>query len=106
MDEIERLNKEKYFGGLYNAEEEHRKMEETARLYGIEQGKVIGIEEGKVIGIEEGKVIGIEEGKNIGITEGKKEIAIKLLEKNMTLEEISEITDLSMEEIKMLKENQ
>ena len=81
-------------------------MEETARLYGIEQGKVIGIEEGKVIGIEEGKVIGIEEGKNIGITEGKKEIAIKLLEKNMTLEEISEITDLSMEEIKMLKENQ
>ena len=90
MDEIERLNKEKYFGGLYNAEEEHRKMEETARLYGIEQGKVIGIEEGKTIGIEEGK------------KEQSKEIAKKLLKDNMTLEKISEITSLSMEELKEL----
>ena len=94
MDEIERLNKEKYFGGLYNAEEEHRKMEETARLYGIEEGKVIGIEEGKVIGIEEGKTIGLEEKS--------KEIAKKLLKENMSLEKISEITDLSIEELEEL----
>ncbi len=94
MDEIERLNKEKYFGGLYNAEEEHRKMEETARLYGIEEGKVIGIEEGKVIGIEEGKTIGLEEKS--------KEIAKKLLKENMSLEKISEITDLSIEELEKL----
>ena len=43
MDEIERLNQEKYFGGLYDAEEEHRKMENTARLYGIEEGRNIGL---------------------------------------------------------------
>ena len=86
MDEIERLNKEKYFGGLYNAEEEHRKMEETARLYGIEQGKAIGM----------------EEGKTKGMKEKSKEIAIKLLEKNMTFEEISEITSLPIEDIQEL----
>ena len=50
-------------------------------------------------GIKEGK----EEGKQEGIEESKKEIAKKLLNKNMPLKEISEITELTIQEIKNLE---
>jgi len=77
---------------------------------GIEYGKSIGLNEGKAIGISEGKAIGISEGKTIGISEGKaigkkekqKEIAKKMLELKMPIEQIKEITDLSKEEINQL----
>ena len=53
-------------------------------------------------GLEEGKKEGIKEG----IIEGKRkkqiEIAKKLLKKNMTINEIQEITELSLEEIKQI----
>ena len=49
-------------------------------------------------GIKEGK----EEGKQEGIQEKTEEIARKLLNKNMPLKEISEITELTTEEIKNL----
>ena len=42
------------------------------------------------------------EGIKEGIEESKKEIAKKLLNKNMPLKEISEITELTTEEIKNL----
>ena len=41
-------------------------------------------------------------GKEEGIQENKEEIAKKLLNKNMPLKEISEITELTTEEIKNL----
>ena len=50
VDEIERLNQDKYFGALYNVEEEQRKLENSARLTGYEEGK----EEGIVLGLEQG----------------------------------------------------
>ena len=37
MNEIERLNQDKFFGGLYNAEEEQKKMENTARRYEFDE---------------------------------------------------------------------
>ena len=43
MYEIERLNKDKFFGGLYNVEEEQRKMEDAARTYGFNEGRGIGL---------------------------------------------------------------
>lgn len=39
VDEIERLNEDKYFGTLYNVEEEQRKLENSARLAGYEEGR-------------------------------------------------------------------
>ena len=50
-------------------------------------------------GIKEGK----EEGKQEGIQEKTEEIARKLLNKNMPLKEISEITELTIQEIKNLE---
>ena len=43
------------------------------------------------------------EGIKEGIKESKKEIAKKLLNKNMPLKEISEITELTIQEIKNLE---
>lgn len=63
-------------------------------------------EEGIAEGIEKGIKEGIEKGKKQGIVEGAREkqleIAKKLLEKNMTIEEIKEITGLKESEIKQL----
>ena len=54
-------------------------------------------------GIKEGINKGKEEGKEEGKQENKEEIAKKLLNKNMPLKEISEITELTTQEIKNLK---
>ena len=53
----------------------------------------------------EGKAIGIDEGKAIGINEGKIEVAKNLLKKNMNLEDISEVTGLSLKQINEIKES-
>jgi predicted transposase/invertase (TIGR01784 family) len=66
-----------------------------------------GITEGKQIGITEGKQIGITEGKQIGITEGKQaqsiQTARRMLSRNMSLEEIAELTDLPIDRIQALQ---
>jgi len=54
-------------------------------------------------GIKEGINKGKQEGKEEGKEESKKEIAKKLLNKNMPLNEISEITELTTQEIKNLE---
>jgi len=48
------------------------------------------------------KLQGISEGKAIGKKEKQKEIAKKMLELKMPIEQIKEITDLSKEEINQL----
>ena len=51
-------------------------------------------------GYEEGYKIGYEEGKR----KASKEFALKLLARNYPLDEIAELTDLSIEEIKKLEQ--
>ena len=71
-------------------------------------------EEGKVMGMEKlkdtptfGKLYRDwkEEGKVEGKAEGMKEVALNLLKKDFSDEEISQITDLELEEIKQLRES-
>ena len=61
------------------------------------------INEGKAIGFEDGKAAGFEDGEKSGIIKGTNkrniEIAKNMLKKNMSLEDISEITGLSIENI-------
>ena len=52
--------------------------------------------------LEGAKKAGIEEGKNAGIKETKLEIAKNMLKKKMSIEDISEITDLTKEDIQKL----
>ena len=47
---------------------------------------------------------GYEEGYKIGYEEGRKEFALKLLAHNFPLDEIADLTDLSIEEIKKLEQ--
>ena len=70
----------------------------TTKIDGYNEGHKEGFDAGHKQGIEQG----IEQGKKQGEINEKKEIAKKLKEKNLTLKEISEITGLSIDEIKKL----
>jgi hypothetical protein len=65
------------------------------------------IKEAKNEGISMGRSEGISEGISMGRTEGLREgrisTAQKMLDKGMSVEEIQEMTDLSIEDIKALK---
>ena len=81
---VKELAKDLSFKGIYDKEKVARKTLNTQ----LKSAKLEGIEEGKLEGKKEGKI----------------EIAKLLIEKNnMTLEEISEITGLTKEEIENLK---
>ena len=47
VDEIEKLNQDKYFGGLYDANIVQKKLENTARHEGYNEGIIQGIERDK-----------------------------------------------------------
>ena len=62
------------------------------------------IEEAKRDGKAEGFVVGEKKGKAEGIKKEKQETALKMLQKQMDLKIIKEITGLTEEEIKKLKD--
>ena len=101
MDELERLNNDKYFGALYDAEEEQEKLINSAQTSGFREGKSIGLQEGHDIGLQEGHDIGLQEG----LKEKTNEIVLKMFNKNYSIESISEITNLSIEEIENIINN-
>ena len=69
----------------------------------FEDGKAIGFDEGKISGFNNG----YNEGKTVGINNSKYEIARNLLENtNISSEEISDCTGLSLKEINKLKKKQ
>ena len=77
---------------------------DTADLFGaLDAAKSDGVKKGKV----QGKIEGIKEGIKEGILEGEKkkthEFALKLLKKGTPIEEISELVDLTPEEIKNIR---
>ena len=70
---------------------------------GIAKGKEEGVSEGMIKGKAEGLAEGIEKGKAEGLAQGIREnqlsTARKMLKLGMAIEEISEITGLTKEEI-------
>ncbi|MEE1540864.1 MAG: hypothetical protein UF067_00215, partial [Paludibacteraceae bacterium] len=70
---------------------------------GMEKGKAEGLAEGKAEGLAEGMIKGKAEGIAEGLAKGIKETqfntALKMLKLGMSVEEISEITGLTKEEI-------
>jgi predicted transposase/invertase (TIGR01784 family) len=74
----------------------------SAERKGIEEGIAIGKEEGIEEGIAIGEERGIAIGKEEGITEGKRETALNLLSMGLTVEQISQATNLSIKEIESL----
>ena len=70
------------------------------------EGEKIGIEKGEKIGIEKGKLegekIGIEKGKAEGANEKAIEVAKKMLSMGLSIEQISEATGLSIDDLRKL----
>ena len=63
--------------------------------------------EGKAEGIAEGKEIGLVEGKEIGLAEEKLATAKRMLAKGCySLEDIAELTNLSLANVEKLKKEQ
>jgi hypothetical protein len=87
----------------YDVQETRR----IARIEGWEEGKAEGWEEGKAKGWEVGKEEGREEGRSEGREEGRSEgreseridIAKRLLEKKTPIEDVADITGLTIEEV-------
>ena len=100
--EVKRLSQTEEMQELYWLEEKAKLRENTMKSVAYKQG----IEEGEQKGIKKGIEQGIEQGKKEGIKEGIKEnqveTARKMLLKNIPIETIKEITELSEEEIKKL----
>ena len=86
MDELERLGLDDKFGLVYDNEVMQKKMINTARSWGYDDGK------------EEGKAEGLEEGAK----KEKIEIAQIMLKTKEPLEKIVKYTGLSEEEINNL----
>lgn len=83
---------------------------DTTLQEGLEKGIEMGIEKGIQKGIEKGIKQGIQKGIEQGIEKGKiealKELAQKSLEKGIDEATIAELTGLSIEEVKKIKNNQ
>ena len=58
---------------------------------------------------EEGKEVGLVEGKEVGLVEGEKmnklRVALNCLKKGMTIDLIAEITELPIDQVRLLKAN-
>jgi predicted transposase/invertase (TIGR01784 family) len=68
----------------------------------LEEGEVIGIKKGEVIGIKKGEVIGIKKGFEKGEKNKAIKIAKSLRSRNMPLNDVMQITGLSIEEMEEL----
>lgn len=81
VDEIARLSKDNTMLGLYDAEVEAEKIRKT-RLKGARQE-------------------GLEQGLKQGIEQGQKEMLLKLKDK-LSIEDLAELTSMSVEEVKKI----
>ena len=75
---------------------------DTARTEGWDEGHAEGRAVGRAEGLAEGLAEGRAEGRAEGLMEGKALIAKKMKEKGIALEEISQITEIPVSEIKLL----
>jgi predicted transposase/invertase (TIGR01784 family) len=75
----------------------------SALTVATNKGIAIGKAEGLAIGEKKGKAEGIAIGEEKGALTKAKESAIRMLRKNVSLEDISDFTGLPIEEIRLLK---
>ena len=65
-----------------------------------EDGFEEGLNEGLAKGLAEGLNEGLAKGLTQGLTQGTENVAVKMLNKGKSLEEIQEMTDIPVERIK------
>ena len=100
---LEGISADELLRQKYYAQEKAR-MDEISRIkYAEEKGMARGMEKGMQEGLEKGVEEGIKKGKVEGIIGERMKIAKNLLIKEYGVEQISEITELTPEEIIELK---
>ena len=55
-------------------------------------------------GLQKGELLGLQKGEQLGLQKGQQSIALKMLNQELPLSLISELTGLSSDEIKQLKD--
>ena len=94
-EELEKINQDEREKELARLRLKHIMDTKAIQDYGYEEGMRMGMEDGIKEGIKEGIEKGIEKGKK----EGKLEDAKKMLQLDIPIEKVIEITGLSKEEI-------
>lgn len=104
-EELLSYDQEEKYEGCYIASMEQKFDEgmEIGEKRGLEKGKEEGLQEGEKRGLEKG----LEKGKEEGLQEGEKKakiaLAVNLLKEQFPIEKVSELTELSEEELDQLK---
>ncbi len=83
--------------------EEQRQKSEWIWQGRLEHARSQGLTEGVHKGRKEGLTEGVRQGHKKGVQEGQLKVALKMLKRQMPLSAISELTGLSEEELKQLK---
>ena len=84
---------------LFDDEENREMLEKAYAKIGMEEGRQQGLEEGRREGLEEGRREGLEQGMEQGRTLERETIIKGMLSKNLSPEDISEMTDLPLDYI-------
>ena len=98
---LDDLSKDKYYALLYDEEEKKAYENKCILEDAIEDAK----ENGYSSGYDSGKSEGYSSGLNDGESKKSIEIVKNLLKKNMSIEDISDVTGLTIEKINNLREN-
>ncbi len=69
------------------------------------EGRAEGLQKGRKEGLQEGRKEGLQEGRKEGIQEGVKQTALNMIKKGYDDQSISEITNLSLKELKELRKS-
>ena len=85
---------------MTTARDTHNQIE-----YAKKTGREEGIEEGLVKGREEGRAEGRAEGLEEGREEGRYDLILKMVQNDLPIQTICEITGLSLEEVTKLKDS-
>ena len=78
-------------------------VQAEARERGMEEGRKKGMQQGIEEGIEKGIEEGIEKGIEKGVEKGRQEVALRMLEQNMRLQLITQLTGLPIQQLQKLK---
>jgi predicted transposase/invertase (TIGR01784 family) len=98
MSNVHTFDKDKLIDITSQLTTDMRTRSMTAMEEFIAQGK----EEGIIIGIEQGIEKGIEQGRQEENIKSRYDFARKLIQRNMPIEDICDLTSLSQEEVKAL----
>ena len=102
-EKIVEISNDERLQGWYDEEEHQRRVRNSLVASAIKEGWNEGHAEGKAEGKEEGLKEGREEGKAEGALNKQKEIVLNMLNRNMDVKTISDVTGLSENEIEKLK---